>query len=451
MEPRHFNFEEFLDLKETNGNDYVRTRSLNTACWLPDEFMQRVLDDADWYMFDPHECPKLTKTWGEEFSKAYASYCKKAEAGKIALFRKVQAREMYRQILIRAAKTGNYWLTFKDTHNRDNQAPNYSMIHSSNLCTEISIPNSEKSTAVCTLASINLSRSLIEKEYKKAELSKISIEDKLSLIDWDELEETAHLAIRALDNVLDVNYYPSKEAEKNSMDLRPLGLGVMGLGELCIKLHIDYESKDAILLSDKLGAHIQGAAIQASKDLAAERGSFKDWNKKDYPYEARRNALLMAIAPTASISNICGTSSGIETFFANVYSRETLSGKYTIIVTQLIKQLKEQGAWNEDVKASIIGGGGSIQHIDAIEGKINKNLFKTVYETTPYSQVDIAATWQKYIDQAISRNMYMKEKLRENLFDIYMYAWQAGLKSTYYCFIEKTIQGEKYTQKVNKR
>ena len=453
MEPWHYNFEEFLDLKETNGNDYVRTRSLNTACWLPDEFMQRVLDDADRYMVDPHECEELTKTWWIEFSKAYQHVITKAEAGQLALVKKVKARELYRQILIRAAKTGNYWLTFKDRHNEANQAPHYSMIHSSNLCTEISIPNSEDSTAVCTLASVNLCRIIDKQQRKKhkTEVRAMSFEEKLNLISREELKETVHIAIRALDNVLDVNFYPSPEAEKNSLDLRPLWLGVMWFGELCIKLCIDYEHKDALRLADKLWAFMQHHAIQASQDLAKERGPFKDWNENNYPYEARRNALLMAIAPTASISNICGTSSGIETYFANVYSRETLSGKYTIIVKQLVKQLKYAGIWNEEMKTNIISGGWSIQHIAWLDEYIDTKLFKTVYETTPFSQVDVAAVWQKYIDQSISRNMYVKETMRDNLFDIYMYAWQQWLKSTYYCFIEKTLQGEKYTQKINKR
>jgi len=451
MEPRHYNFEEFLELKETNGNDYVRTRSLNTACWLPDEFMQRVMDDADWHMFDPNEVEILTETWGEEFNKHYAAFAKKAEAGEMTMVRTMKARELYRRILIQAAKTGNYWLTFKDTHNRANAAPSYAPIHSSNLCTEISIPNREDSTAVCTLASINLSRVLNEQQWKLADMSTLSVEQKLELIDWDGVKESASLAIRALDNVLEINFYPSAESKTNSMDLRPLGLGVMGLGELLIKLHIPYESKEALEISDKLASFIQDAAIKTSEGLAEERGTFAHYNKKDYAYAPRRNALLMAIAPTASISNICGTSSGIETFFANVYSRETLSGKYTIIVRQLIEQLKAQGLWNEEMKNKVIGAGGSVQMIEELAGKVDPKVFKTVYETTPFSQVDIAAVWQKYIDQAISRNMYVEESQRDQLFDIYMYAWKQGLKSTYYCFIQKTLQGEKYTQKTNKR
>lgn len=451
MEPRHYNFEEFLDLKETNGNDYVRTRSLNTACWIPDEFMKRVIHDEDRYMLDPAECPELTTTRGKAFSDAYQNICERAEAGDIKLFKKVKAQDLYREILMRAAKTGNYWLNFKDRHNEKNQAPAYSMIHSSNLCTEISIPNSEESTAVCTLASVNLARVVDHKSLNQADLVHMSVEQKANLINWDELKDTIHTAIRALDNVLDINYYPSAASKKNSLDLRPLGLGVMGLGELLIQLHIPYEHKDALTLSDQLGAFMYAESLAASTALAEERGTFADWSADRYSYGPRRNALLLAIAPTASISNIAGTSSGIETFFANVYSRETISGKYTIIVKQLVDQLKEAGVRNEDIKNKVIEKWGSVQHITELEGHLDKQIFKTVYETTPFSQVDIAAVRQKYVDQSISRNMYVKEELRDNLFDIYVYARQQGLKSTYYCFIEKTIQGEKYTQKINKR
>ncbi len=181
------------------------------------------------------------------------------------------------------------------------------------------------------------------------------------------------------------------------------------------------------------------------------RGTFADYSKERYPYEPRRNILLLAIAPTATISNIAGTSSGIETFFSNVYARETISGKFTIVVQHLIDKLKAKGMWNDEIRQKIMNAQGSVQHIEDLENSLDKQVFKTVYECSPGSQVDVAAVWQKHIDQAISRNLYMKEHERNNLFDIYMYAWKQGLKSTYYCFIEKNIQGEKYTENVNKR
>lgn len=451
MEPRHYNIYEFLDLKETNGNDYVRTRSLNTALWIPDEFMERVMNNEDRYLFDPHECPKLYSTWGKEFSAAYKEYIQMAEEGKLDLFKKVSAQELYRECLQKLAKTGNYRFNFKDRHNESNQAMSYSMIHSSNLCTEISLANNEDSTAVCTLSSINLTRFVDKAKLRSMEVESLSYADKLALIDREDMKETIHTAIHALDNIIDVNYYPSPESEKNSLDLRPVGLGFMGLAELFIELGMAYDSEEAVKLTDDIGAFMRKHAREKSEALAVERGTFRDYDKDKYPYAPRRNSNLLAIAPTASISLIAGTSSTVDAYFANVYSRETLGGKFTIIITQLIEQLKKHGMWNEEMKSSIVNAGGSIQHIKELDGVINKALFKTAYEISPMAQVDLASVLQKHIDQAISRNMYIKEDGRSNMFDIYMYAWEKGLKGTYYCFIEKTIQGEKYTESVNKR
>lgn len=450
MEPRHYNIYEFLDLKETAGNDYVRTRTCNTALWIPDEFMKRVMQDADRRLFDPSETPELTETWGEEFSKIYTAYCEKAEAGQLKLCKKVSARQLYRDALIRLAKTGNYWFCFKDTHNRVNQAPNYGMIHSSNLCTEISIANSGDSTAVCTLASLNLT-AFVSSEIKKVDASTLSVEEKLQYIKWDDLKESIHCAIQSLDNVVEFNFYPYADAEKNSLDLRPLGLGVMGFADFLIDLHIAYDHPDATEIIDHLGKFMYDAALEQSKALAVSKGTFRDYDPARYPYEPRRNILLLAIAPTASISLLAGVSSGIDSNFGMVYSRENQFGKFTVVCERLINELKVHGVRNEDIKSKIITNGGSIQNIEELDGIIDKTLFKTAYEYSPIAQVNIAATWQKYVDQAISRNMYFDEKYRDTLSDYYLYAWEQGLKSTYYCFIEKTIQGEKYTQNVNKR
>ncbi|HMT01088.1 MAG TPA: ribonucleoside-diphosphate reductase subunit alpha [Candidatus Absconditabacterales bacterium] len=451
MEPWHYNIHDFLDLKETNGSEYVRTRSLNTALWIPDEFMERVVKNEDWYLFDPAECPKLTSTRGKEFSLAYAEYIEMAKEGKLALFKKLPAQELYRDCLMRLAKTGNYRFNFKDRHNESNQAMSYSMIHSSNLCTEISIANSENSTAVCTLASLNLPRFVNAQKLKKENIETLSLEEKLSLINREEMKETIEIGIQALDNVVDVNFYPSQEAQKNSLDLRPLGLGFMGLAELFIDLGISYDSSEALKLSDHIGAFIYKHALEKSIELGKIRGAFADYDASRYPYEARRNALLLAVAPTASISLIAGTSSTVDSYFANVYSRETLGGKFTIIIKQLVEKIKEKGLRNDDMRSKIINAGGSIQHIKELDGVVNKSIFKTAYEYSPSCQIDIAATLQKHVDQAISRNMYLKEESRSTMFDVYVYARKAGLKGTYYCFIEKTIQGEKYTESVNKR
>ncbi|MFA7285011.1 MAG: ribonucleoside-diphosphate reductase subunit alpha, partial [Candidatus Absconditabacterales bacterium] len=449
MEPRHRNIYDFLDLKETNGDDAVRARKINTALWIPDLFMKQVERNGDWYLFDPAQAKGLDESWGDEFETLYQQYIDKAEKGEMGNFEKVRAQELYKDILVRAAKTGNYWINFKDAHNRANQAKPYAMIHSTNMCTEISIANRSDSTATCTLASLNLSKFVL-KQHSHVDLSHMSFEQKMELVDWNDLEETVKIAIQALDNVIDINYFPTPESKKNSFDLRPLGLGVMGFGEMLIDLAIAYDSDEAVRISDMLGAFIYKHALDTSQELAKTRGTFGDYHE-GYGYEPRRNILLLSIAPTASISNIAGTSSCIEPYYANVYSRETTSGKFTIIVKQLVEELKAKNLWNEEIKNSIIMHSGSVKGIEELDGAVDKSVYKTVYESDPLAQVDIAAAWQKHIDQAISRNIYAQEGRRDRLGDVYMYARKQGLKGTYYCFIEKTIKGEKYMQDVNKR
>lgn len=451
MEPRHYNFYDFLDLKETNGHDHLRARNINTAVWIPDEFMRRVLADEDRYLFDPNECKEMTETWGKEWEALYEWMIAKAEAGELRMFQKLRAQDVYRAILTQMAKTGNYWINFKDTANRASQAPQYAPIHSSNLCTEIFIPNRSDSTATCTLASVNVGRFT---QIKKSDNVRVmSLEEKLKLIDADDLKATVRLAIRALDNVVSINYYPTKEAEKNSVDLRPLGLGVMGLWDLMIQLNIAYDTPEAVSLSDYLGNLMYSTALETSEQLAEERGAFADYiaNPDHYSYKARRNSLLLALMPTATTSNILGTSSCIEPYFSNVYSRETISGKFTMVNKHLIDQLKKANMWNDEIKAMIVANQGSVQNIEELKDVIDRPVFKTVYESSPLAQVDVGAAWQKHVDQGISRNIYGAEEWRDRLFDVYAYAWQQGLKGTYYCFIEKKIQGEKYTQNVNKR
>ncbi len=308
-------------------------------------------------------------------------------------------------------------------------------------CTEISIPNSTESTAVCTLASINLSRHVRR--------------DKTD-INWDKLKDTIETMVVALDNILDKNFYPSEESRKNTMDLRPIGIGLMGFAETLIELGIPYDSDEAVAFAEKVAKFMRDVAYKKSEELAKERGPFPHYEEmaqkgKPYPYPPRRNAVLLAIAPTASISIIAGTTSSIDSYFSNVYSRDTLSGKFIVVNKQLMKKLEELDMWNEEMSEKIKADGGSIQYIPELEGKIRKELFKGAYEIHPKRQIDIAAAFQKYIDQAVSKSIYIEEDLRGDMFDIYMYAWEKGLKSTYYCFIDKTVKGEKYTQKVNKR
>ncbi|WP_457621379.1 ribonucleoside-diphosphate reductase subunit alpha [Persephonella sp.] len=441
LQPWHLDIDAFLDLRETTGNPYFRTPSLNTAVWMPDEIMRRIKEGEPLYLFDPAECPELVTAWGEEFTKKYFECIEKAETGHIKLWKKIDSREWFNRYLFKLAKTGHPWLTFKDRHNEHNPCPEYGVINSSNLCTEISIPNSPESTAVCTLASVNLAKHLNE--------------DKTD-IDWDKLKDTIETMVLALDNILDKNFYPSEESRKNTMDLRPLGIGLMGFAETLVELGIPYDSDTAVEFAEKVAKFMRDTAYKKSEELAKERGPFPHYEEmkekgKPYPYPPRRNAVLLAIAPTASISIIAGTTSSIDSYFSNVFSRDTLSGKFIVVNKQLMKKLEELDMWNEEMAEKIKAHGGSVQFIDELEGKIDKRLFKGAYEIHPFRQIDIAAAFQKYVDQAVSKSIYIEEDLRGDMFDIYIYAWEKGLKSTYYCFIDKTVKGEKYTQKVNKR
>jgi ribonucleoside-diphosphate reductase alpha chain len=441
LQPWHYDVEAFLELRETTGNAYFRTPSLNTKLWMPDEIMRRIEKNDPVYLFDPGECPELVEATEEEFSKRYKLRIEMAEAGRIKQFKKLDGTDFFKKYLFKLAKTGHPWLTFKDAHNRHNPCPHYGIINSSNLCTEISIPNNADSTAVCTLASLNLAR----------HINKLKGD-----FDWEELAETIQITVRALDNILDRNFFPSEASRRNTMDLRPLGIGVMGLAEAFTELKIAYDSDQAVALSEKLAAFLHEEAYATSEHLAAEKGAFPHYTamvqkKRPYNYPARRNAVLLAVAPTATISIIAGTTSSIDSYFNNLYSRDTLSGKYIVVNRQLVRDLEQRGKWNDEMAELIKRNNGSIQHITQLDGVLDKELYKTAYEISPYRQIQIAAAFQKHIDQAVSKSLYIDEQLRSDMPDIYLYAWKQELKSTYYCFINKTIKGEKYTSQVNKR
>ncbi len=441
MQPWHYDIEAFMELRETTGNAYFRTPSLNTKLWVPDELMKRIQNDEPIYLFDPGECPELVTAIGEDFSEKYNKRIEQAEVGKIKLYKKLNGRDFYKKYLFKLAKTGHPWLTFKDAHNRYNPCPEYSIINSSNLCTEISIPNRPESTAVCTLASVNLSR------HVNAEGTDF---------DWIKLGETLQIMVRALDNILDRNFYPSDAARKNTEDLRPLGIGVMGFASALVDLGISYDSDEAVEAARKLGVFFREQTYKTSEKLAEERGAFLHYDEmkkvgKPYNYKPRRNAVLLAIAPTATISIISGTTSSIDSYFSNLYSRDTLSGKYIVINKQLIRALEEKGKWNDEMADLIKRNNGSVQHINELQEVVDTDLYKTAYEIHPKRQVDIAAAFQESVDQAVSKSIYIDEQLRSEMEGIYLYAWEKELKSTYYCFIDKVIKGEKYTSQVNKR
>ncbi len=441
MQPWHLDIDGFLDLRETTGNAYFRTPSLNTSLWMPDEMMRRIKEGEPIYLFDPGECPDLVDAVGDDFKQKYEQRIEQAEAGELKQFDKRDSQNFFKKYLFKLAKTGHPWLIFKDEHNRHNPCREYSVINSSNLCTEISIPNRSNSTAVCTLASVNLSK---------------HVKEDCSDIDWDKLEDTLETMTRGLDNILDKNFYPSEAARKNTMDLRPLGIGMMGFAEALIDLGVPYDSEEAVILARKLGVFMRKVTYRTSEELAEERGPFRHYREMaregtPYDYEPRRNAVLLAIAPTASISIISGTTSSIDSYFSNLYSRDTLSGKHIVINRQLIEDLEEKGYWSDDMARMIKANNGSVQSITKLDGVIDKELYKTAYEIDPKRQIDIAAAFQESIDQSVSKSLYIDEQLRDSMQEIYLYAWEKKLKSTYYCFIDKVVKGEKYTEEVNKR
>ena len=469
MENWHYNFPEFLDLKQNSGDPYLRTRIANTAVALSDEFMKRVEDDQDWYMFDPAETPDLVELYGSAFSKRYQEYVELAEAGKLRDYRKVPAKQQFRQILTTLQATSHPWLTWKDTMNVRALNNNTGTIHHSNLCTEITLPQDKDNTAVCNLSSINLSVHLKE--------------DKTW--DWDRLERAVRVSIRQLDNLCSLTNTPIPQAMNSNLQNRAVGLGVMGFTDVLEKLGYAYDSDEAYELMDELLEFISYHSIDASADLAKERGSYPNykgsgWSKGQLPIDTidilekdrkvkvdisrktrldweklrakvkkgMRNATLMAIAPTANNAHVSGTTPGIDPQFAQIFSRATLNGKFLEVNTNLVRDLKELGIW-EQVKDDILRNQGDVQQIDAIPQHL-KNVYKTSFQLSPYAFIEVAARAQKWVDQAISRNMYLETRNIDDMVDIYSAAWRQGLKTTYYLHMKPRHTAEQSTVKVNK-
>ncbi|HEX5456250.1 MAG TPA: ribonucleoside-diphosphate reductase subunit alpha [Candidatus Saccharimonadales bacterium] len=469
MENWHINFPQFLDLKQNSGDPYLRTRIANTAVYLSDEFMRRVLSEEDWYMFDPADTPDLTELYGHEFSKRYNEYVKLAEAGKMRDFAKIPAQEQYHQILTILQATSHPWLTWKDTINVRAINNNTGTIHHSNLCTEITLPQDKDNTSVCNLISINLSAFLAE--------------DKKW--DWDNMAEATKSAIRQLDNLCDITNTPIPEAMNSNKQNRALGLGVMGFTDIIEKLGLSYESEEAYDLIDQLTEFISYNAIEASADLAGKLGSYPNfkgsgWSKGQLPIDTidllekdrktkveinrkkrldweklrpkvkkgMRNATLMAIAPTANIAHIAGTTPGLDPQFTQMFSRTTLSGKFLEINPNLVKDLKKLKLW-EKLKDDILQAQGNIGQIDEIPDRI-KTVYKTSFQLSPYAFIEVAARAQKWVDQAISRNMYLATRDVYEYENIYATAWKKGLKTTYYLHVMPRHQAEQSTVRVNK-
>ena len=469
MENWHVDFEEFLDLKSNSGDEYRRTRTANTAVYMSDEFMRRVAADEDWYMFDPHECPDLIELYGQAFSERYRHYCSLADSGKLQTFKKIKAAELYKKIIISLISTSHPWLTWKDAINVRALNNNTGTIHSSNLCTEITLPQDKDNISVCNLLSINLARHL------KSDRS----------IDWEKLEHSVRLAVRQLDNLVDINEPPVKEAFAFDRANRALGLGLMGLADVFEQLQLAYDCPAAYDLADQVFEFLSYMAIDESADLAQEKGSYRffagsGWSQGLVPLDTvkalaasreseiavdvtqrldwdrlrakvklgMRNSTLMAVAPTANIGLVAGTSPGLDPRFAQIFSRNTLSGKYLELNFNLVHDLKKLGLW-ENCREQLLADYGSLADIEAIPQAI-KTIYKDSFSVAPEAYLEVAARAQKWIDQAISRNMYLETRDSDEVARIYQLAWQKGLKTTYYLHMKPRHSAEQSTVKVNK-
>lgn len=468
MENWHLDFPQFLDLKQNAGDPYRRTRTANTAVWISDEFMKRVATDDDWYLFDPLDTPDLTELYGDAFSRRYREYVAMAEAGKLRVFQKVRAREQFTAILVSLQTTSHPWLTWKDTINLRALNDNTGTIHLSNLCTEITLPQDRDNVSVCNLASINLSTHLVDGRF-----------------DWDRLRESTRSTVRQLDNLIDITISSVSESEYSNARNRALGLGLMGFSDVIERLGYPYESEQAYDLIDRLTEFVSYHAIDASADLARERGAYPNfegsgWSQGRVPFDTieraekdrripitvnraqrldwdrlrekvrggMRNSTLMAIAPTASIGLVAGTTPGLDPRFSQIFSRTTSSGKFLEINRNLVADLKKRGLW-ESVREDLIRLQGDVSGIPVIPDDL-KAIYRTSFQLSPYAYLEVAARAQKWIDQAISRNIYLETRDVREMTDIYAAAWRMGVKTTYYLHVKPRHAAEQSTVKVNK-
>ncbi|MGW0531660.1 ribonucleoside-diphosphate reductase subunit alpha [Streptomyces sp. NPDC003032] len=440
LETWHSDIEEFLELRDNTGEDARRTHNLNLAHWIPDEFMRRVAADQDWSLFSPADVPDLVDLWGKEFDAAYRG----AEAAGLAK-KTIPARELYGRMMRTLAQTGNGWMTFKDAANRTaNQTaePGHT-VHSSNLCTEILEVTDDGETAVCNLGSVNLGA---------------FVDAAAGDIDWERLDETVRTAVTFLDRVVDINFYPTEQAGRSNAKWRPVGLGAMGLQDVFFQLRLPFDSPEARALSTRIAERIMLAAYEASADLAERNGPLPAWEKTrtargvlhpdhygavlTWPerwaaLRARiattgmRNSLLLAIAPTATIASIAGVYECIEPQVSNLFKRETLSGEFLQVNAYLVEELKRLGVWDAQTREALREASGSVQGFSWIPEDV-RALYRTAWEIPQRGLIDMAAARTPFLDQAQSLNLFLETPTIGKLSSMYAYAWQQGLKTTYY-------------------
>ncbi|HZC27867.1 MAG TPA: ribonucleoside-diphosphate reductase subunit alpha [Actinopolymorphaceae bacterium] len=473
LETWHIDVEEFLDLRKNTGDDRRRTHDMNTANWIPDLFLQRVEADAEWTLFSPDEVPDLHDSYGRAFAERYEAYEEMARRGEIKVFRRVRAVELWRRMLTMLFETGHPWITFKDPCNLRSPQQHVGVVHSSNLCTEITLNTAaggaSAEVAVCNLGSVNL-------------VNHLGADHPDDGIDEEHLARTVRTALRMLDNVIDVNFYTIPEARRSNLRHRPVGLGLMGFQDALSALRIPMASERAVEFADTTMELISYHAIAASSDLAAERGSYETyagslWSKGILPIdsldllaEARdgrldldrtsrldwgvlrervrtlgiRNSNIMAIAPTATISNICGVSQSIEPLYRNLYVKSNMSGDFTVINPYLVRDLKERGLWDDVMVSDLKYFDGSVGPIDRVPADV-KALYATAFEVEPAWLVEAAARRQKWLDQAQSLNLYVAAPSGLGLDALYRLAWRRGLKTTYYLRSQSATHVEKST------
>jgi ribonucleoside-diphosphate reductase alpha chain len=471
MENWHLDFSEYLMWRHNAGDDYMRMRTASTAVFMSDEFMRRVEAGENWYLFDPKETPDLNELYGRAFTKRYSEYIEMAEEGKLRIFQKVPAQEQFRQILVMLQTTSHPWLTWKDPINLRALNNNTGTIHMSNLCTEICLPQDKDNIAVCNLASLNIARHIKSKE-----------------VNWQKLEESTRLLVRQLDNLIDINVLPIVEARRSDQENRAVGLGVMGFADAVEQMGWAYDSEESYDFSDRIFEFISYMAIDESANLAQERGVYKhfkgsEWSKGLVPVDTlsrlekdrgveleipkkskhrglnwdilrekvkkgMRNATLMAVAPNANIGLLAGTTPGIDPRFAQMFSRNKISGKYLDMNPNLVNDLKKLGLW-ERVRGKIVEDQGDIANIKEIPENV-RAVYKTSFTTSPIGFVDVAARAQKWVDQALSRNMYLETRDIDETMNIYSAAWKKGLKTTYYLHMKPRHTAEQSTVRVNK-
>ncbi len=452
LETWHIDVEDFLELRKNTGDERRRTHDMNSANWIPDLFMKRVVEEKDWTLFSPEEVPELHDLSGQAFEKAYEAYEAKAERGEIKIFRKIKAQDLWRKMIGMLFETGHPWMTFKDPCNIRYTNQHMGAVHSSNLCTEITLHTNDQEIAVCNLGSINLAQHVDEKG-----------------INREKLQRTIKTAMRMLDNVIDYNFYSVPQARHSNLRHRPVGLGIMGFQDALYKQHIAYASEQAVEFADRSMEVVSYYAIEASTQLAEERGRYSsfdgslwsqgilpidsmkvmgeergnyyqvddsqtmDWDslRKQVKTIGMRNSNCLAIAPTATISNICGVSQSIEPTYQNMYVKSNLSGEFTVLNPHLVHELKQRNLWDDVMVNDLKYYDGSVQPINRIPDDI-KAQYATAFEIDARWLVEAGSRRQKWIDQAQSLNLYMAEASGKKLDQLYKLAWVRGLKTTYY-------------------